>query len=536
MPGSAPTPHHVPWLRVAYGVVGVTTSLTGALGNALFSVNLPVLQGAMGLDPTQGAWLTAVYVMANACASMLLFKARQQFGLRSFAEIGLGFYVLLMITELYAHSFGTALLVRAGSGFAASALSSLGFLYILQAVPTKHRPKAMVIALGTPSLAIPLARIYSTPLFDVALSGSLFQFQLGLALLGFAGVVLLKLPPSDRVKAFEPLDLLTFVLFASGMALLCAVLALGRIVWWTETSWVGLALCGSIVLLTAAVVIEHNREHPLLNTRWFATGDIVRFALISVLIRFVLSEQTYGMVGLLQNAGLTNEQFRGLYTVILLAMLAGMAVSAFTFKPPKFGPHILAAAGLIAIGSFMDTQSTSLTRPEDLYLSQGLLAFAGILFLAPAMLFGVMRAVAKPSAYIVSFIALFGLSQTLGGLAGSALIGTLQTYQEKAHSHAIVTQINPADPVVARRVALQTAAFSSTLADPTLRAVRGQALLSQQATREAHVLAYNDVFRLIGAIASGIFLWVAYRMVRLRYLTPAQAAAIQRAHPSRGSL
>jgi MFS family permease len=386
IPGSAPTPHHVPWLRIAYGVVGVSTSLTGALGNAIYTVNLPGMQGALGLDPTEGAWLTAVYVMANACASMLLFKVRQQFGLRLFAELGVGFYVCLMLSAVFSQSFASVLLVRAASGFAGSALSSLGFIYILQSMPQPHRTKAMVLALAMPSLAIPLVRLFSPVLLDLSLWHGLYVFQLGLALWCFAGVVLLELPPSDKVKAFEPLDLVSFVLVAGGFALVCAVLALARIVWWTEAAWIGWALCGAVALFTAAFLIEHHRRNPLLNTRWFANGDILRLALVSLLIRFVLSEQSYGAIGLLQNAGLNNEQMDTLSLTMLLAMIGGIVVSAFTFKPPRFAPPLLVASLLIAAGSFLDTRATSQTRADSLYLSQGLLAFATVLFTAPAML------------------------------------------------------------------------------------------------------------------------------------------------------
>ena len=49
------------------------------------------------------------------------------------------------------------------------------------------------------------------------------SFELGMALLSFGCVLMLKLPPGDRVKAFEKIDFLTFSLFAPGVACLCAV-------------------------------------------------------------------------------------------------------------------------------------------------------------------------------------------------------------------------------------------------------------------------------------------------------------------------
>src|SRR5690606_21718300 len=103
-------------------------------------------------------------------------------------------------------------------------------------------------------------------------------------LLCLACVSILRLPPSERIEAFEPLDFLTFFLFAPGIALLCAVLAQGRIQWWT-TPWLGYALAGSIVLVGLAVIVEHNRANPLLNTRWMGSAAIIRFAVVAASMR-----------------------------------------------------------------------------------------------------------------------------------------------------------------------------------------------------------------------------------------------------------
>ena len=46
-----------------------------------------------------------------------------------------------------------------------------------------------------------------------------------------------------------------------------------------------------------------------------------------------LSEQSVGAVGFLQAMGLNNDQMHGLFAVVLLGCLIGIAVSALTVKP-----------------------------------------------------------------------------------------------------------------------------------------------------------------------------------------------------------
>ena len=73
-----------------------------------------------------------------------------------------------------------------------------------------------------------------------------------------ACVIALKLPPSDRKKVFEKKDFITFFLLAPGMALVCAVLSLGRLEWWFEAPWIGWALAAAVILIVAAITFEHN--------------------------------------------------------------------------------------------------------------------------------------------------------------------------------------------------------------------------------------------------------------------------------------
>jgi hypothetical protein len=52
------------------------------------------------------------------------------------------------------------------------------------------------------------------------------------------------------------------------------------------------------------------------------------------------------------------------------------------------------------------------------------------------------------------------------------------------------------------------AALGGTLADPALRSAQGVASLGAAATREANILAYNDVFLLISIVAWATLAWM----------------------------
>jgi MFS family permease len=514
LPGSPASPEHAQIVRLAYGAIAILVGLTGGLGTALISVNTMTLQGSLGFDPTEIAWLPTVYVMTNASVNLLLIKFRQQYGLRPFTIIFLGLYVLLAFAHLFVHGFWSAIAVRAASGMAGASLSSLSLYYMMQALPTKWRLRALVVGIGIPQCATPLARLFSPELLAMSQWRALYLFEFGLALLSLVAVSLLRLPPTERKQAFEPLDFVTFTLFAVAIALLSAVLGQGRLVWWFEAPWIGWSLVVAIPLFAAALVIEHGRANPLLNTRWLGSADIVRFTIVTLMARLVLSEQTYAAVGLLTVLGQNNDQFGTLFAIIFVASIAGVIASAVTLDVNRLTHPVMLAIGLVAVAAYVDSLSTSLTRPPQLYLTQAVIAFAGTFFLGPSLLFGMTRALKEGAGHIISFLALFGMVNAIGGLGGAALLGTYQTISEKAHSAAIVQAIDPTDPIVAARIAAGGGAVGRVVSDPTLRSAEGGALLSQTATREANVLAYDDTFRLVAILAGLTTAYLAFLLIR----------------------
>ncbi len=514
LPGSPGSPLHPRHRQIAYALIGILLGLTVGFGNALISANTYTLQGALGLDPAEIAWLPTVYVMTNVSINLLMIKFRAQFGLRPFAMIFLILYVLITLAHLFVHGFATAIAVRAISGMAGAALSSLCLYYVMQSLPAKWRLKAVVLGIGIPQCATPLARLFSPDLLAMSQWRTLYLFELGLALLSLAAVAALRLPPTTRSKAFEPLDFLTFVLFAGSTALFAAVLGLGRIVWWTNAPWIGWALIVAIPMFAAAIVVEHHRANPLLNTRWLGSADIVRFTIVIVMARIVLSEQTYASVGLLTVLGQNNDQLVPFFLIIFVASVAGVIASAVTLDVERLGHPIMLAIGLVAVAAWFDSYATSLTRAPQMYVTQAIIGFSATFFLGPALLFGMTRALKEGAGHIISFIALFGIINSLGGLGGTALLGSYQVIREKANSAALVQQISPTDPIVTQRIAAGGAAVSRVIVDPTLRNAEGAAILSQTTTREANVLAYDDVFRLIAVLAGGTFGYLLFLLAR----------------------
>ena len=257
-----------------------------------------------------------------------------------------------------------------------------------------------------------------------------------------------------------------------------------------------------IASVTVAAVIELNRENPLVDVRWLASRQIVHLTAALLIFRIVLSEHATGATGFFQVLGLMNEQMTALYWVILLSSLAGGIACGMMMKPGREPWFHVVALALLVCGALFDSRATNLTRPAEMFVSQAMIAFAGALFLPPAMASGLMAAFRKGQNYILSFVIVFLSTQSIGGLLGSAIFGSFVTLREKFHSNVLVEHVTLTDPLIAQRIAQLEGVYGRVLTDKAHLTVQGLSLLGQQATREANMLAYNDMFLLVAIIAA----------------------------------
>ncbi|MEZ0171550.1 MFS transporter [Microvirga sp. TS319] len=497
----------MPAYRAAlYFITSVLLSLTQGLGMNLITANLPQIQGSLGATTNESMWLVAAYLAPNVSLSVILIKVRNQYGLRRFAELGILGFVLVAAMHLFVSDMQSALIVRFFSGIVASPMSSLAFFYMLEPLPqAKKLGLGLSLALTNTTLGAPIARLVAPGLLEIGQWHGLYLLEAGLAMMAFAGVYTLPLTAPPRAKVLHWLDFVSYIFLAIGFGLTAMGLTVGRFYWWFEAPWLGAMFACAIAALTVAVLIELNRESPFLDIRWLTSKQTLHLAGVLLLFRFALSEQTSGAYAFFQALGLQNEQLGTLAWVILAGGMAGGVACAAFLKPGREPLLHMLALCFLTIGAYMDSQATNLTRPEEMYVSQALIAAAGTLFLPPAMAAGMVSALQKGPNYILSFIVVFLATQSLGGALGSAALGTFVTWREKFHSAALVEHITLTNPVVAQRISQLSGAYGRVLTDKSLLNAEGLALLSQQATKEAYVLAYNDVFLVI-SVLSGVAL------------------------------
>lgn len=509
-PGSPFNPSHPLARRLGYAAVALLLALTASFGNSLVSVNYTTISGELGVYVVAGAWLPAIYAAMNACANLMLVKSRIRFGIPALTHVLLLAYALVAAGQVLAPGFSSALLIRAVSGITAAGLATLTTYYLMQSFPASLRQVAVLVGVSLAQLISPLARLVPLDLLVLDHWRGLYLIELSLPLLALAAMLALPLPPTETSKAFRPLDFVVVALLAPAITVMCGALSVGRFLWWTDTPWMGPALAVAVMLIGAALAIEMNREQPLLHLDWMSSRDMMRFAVIALFGRLALSEQSYGAIGLLGLSGLTNDQYHLLFVIVLLAMIAGIVTAAATLAQSRLRWQVFAASLCIALGAWLDSGATNLSRPPQLYLSQALLGFGTTLFIGPGLVFGFSRVIARGPEVLISFLVLFSMTQNIGGLAGAGLLGSFEITRVHAHAQAIEDQISAGDPQVVAALRAGAGGVSGVVADPFLRSAEGVASLGRAIGREANIGAFDDVFQLIAVLGLLIALYVGY--------------------------
>jgi len=96
--------------------------------------------------------------------------------------------------------------------------------------------------------------------------------------------------------------------------------------------------------------------------------------------------------------------------------------------------------------------------------------------------------------------------RNLGGGAGVAIVSTLLTRRTQEHQSTLIAHVNPFDAETAARLSSWTAHFASQGADAFTAQQRAMAMVYQEVTRQAQVLAFADDFWLLFVLFCGTLL------------------------------
>lgn len=470
------------------------------LDTTIANVSIPHIAGDLAVSPNQGIWVITSFAVSAAIALPLTGWLAQRFGeIRLFVGATLGFSLASWLCGL-APDFELLVLARVLQGFAAGPMVPLSQTILLSCYPQEKKGLAlafwamvtMVAPIAGPLLGGWITDNYSWPW--------IFYINVPVGLLAsYATWQLLRERETATRKL--PVDVVGLGLLVIGIGSLQVLLDRGNELDWFGSTFIVTLAVAVVVALSFFVLWELTDPHPIVDLTLFRGRNFTVGALALSLGYMTLFSGAV-MVSLWLQAQMG-------YT----ATWAGMAVAPFgvmaIFLSPIIG-HYLPRLNLRLLVSFAFVifaltsvwQTTYNTDADFAYIAwPRFLQGIGVACFPVPMMIILLSGLQRQQ--VATAIGLANFMRMLGGSLGTSLSVTLWERQASWHQNRLTdnfTVFNSASSIALDRL--------QSLGVYPQQAMQ---LASQAMSRQAVMLATNDVFLVFAGIFLGLLalVWLA---------------------------
>ena len=491
-----PAPPHVnPWI-VAVAVMFAT--FMEILDTTVVNVSLPHIAGSLSASIDESTWALTSYLVANAIVLPLTGWLANYFGRKRLLLISItGFTVASFLCGL-APTLGMLVVFRVIQGLTGGALQPLSQAVLLEAFPPQDRGKAM----GFWGLGIVVAPILG-PVVGGWLTDSYswrWVFYINLPV-GIASVVMTKLfifdPPYVSRKS-ETIDYWGIGLLALGIGGLQIMLDLGQQRDWFSSDFIRVTAAMAVVGLSVFIWRELNTDHPVVDLRVFK----IRTYSVGVFLMTVLGFVLFGSLVLLPIMLQTLLGYPSLQAGIAMAprgMGSFVAMPIVGMLVARVDPRKLLALGLCggALTLYWLGQLDLSAGYWDIFWPQLIQGMSlGLIFVPLTTI--TMDPIPKET--MGNATSLFNLMRNIGGSVGIAIATTLISRRSQQNINVLGANVTPYDPATRGMLDGLKSAMVARGADLATATERAHALMFGLVARQATMLAFVGVFRLLALI------------------------------------
>jgi MFS transporter, DHA2 family, multidrug resistance protein len=489
--------------RWSITVTVMTVTLMQVLDVTVINVALPHMQGSLSAGVDEISWVLTSYLAATA---VILPATGWLAGLlgrkRLFLFCTVGFTVASILCGL-APTLNVLLFARVLQGIAGGPLMPLSQAIMWEIFPFRQRGMAMAVwGMG----------IMMAPIFGPTLGGWItdnwswrwtFYINLPIGIVGFFAASAILFDPPYLRKAGK-IDLPGLVLMVIGFLSLQLFLDQGERYEWFDSGFIVVLGLAAAVALVGFLVRELTAEEPILDLgvyrdRNFAASSVimifVMFGFFSSMVLLALFTQkvlgydawTSGLV--LAPGGVGN---------LLSLVLAGRLIN-------RIDQRLILGVGCL-LNAWAAWNMSVLTSGVDYWALAWPRFVQG---LGTGLVFVPLNAVGLATIPRISMgnaTALLNVVRNLGGGAGVAIVSTLLTRRTQEHQSTLIAHVSQFDAETTARLAAWTAHFGAQGADSFTAQRRAMAMVYQEVTRQAQVLAFADDFWLLFVLFCGTLL------------------------------
>jgi DHA2 family multidrug resistance protein len=496
------------------------------LDTSVTNVALPHMQGSLSAGTEEMAWVLTSYIAANAIIIPATGWLTALIGRRRFFLICTVLFTVSSFLSGLAPNLEFLVLARVFQGLGGGPVIPMAQAMMWEIFPLKQRGMAMAVwGVG----------IMMGPIMGPTVGGWIadewswrwiFYINLPIGALGFLmGWVFL----FDSPHARKPgrVDVSGIALMIVGFGSLQLLLDWGETEDWFDSGLIQALAVVAVVALLAFVAREVTAAEPILDLSVFARRN---FALGSV----VIALSVFGFM--------SSMLLLALFTQKLLGYDAWS--SGFVLAPGGVGNMLsLLIAGrlvarmdqrwLVGLGAAINVVALQWMAHLSLEMDYWSLAWPRALQgFGMGFIFVPLQTLALstvPLDRLTNATAAFNVVRNIGGSIGIAIVTTLLARRGQYHQATLTQRTDPANPLLADRLAGWTEHFASQGADAFTASRRAVATLYREVIEQAHLMAYVDDMRLLSMLF-GVILLIVPLMRRVRIEETERA----RARPGEG--
>ncbi len=488
------------WRRIIITITVITCSLLELIDTSIVNVATTQLMGNLGCTLSEISWVVAAYSIANVIIVPMSTWLSIKLGRKNYFGGSVILFTLASAMCGMSDNIWELVGFRFLQGIGGGALLATSQTILTEIYSPEERGKASAMyGLGVimgptlgPTLGGYLIEHYSWPMiFFVNIPVGIIAAFLTFTFIRDVSYVT---PEMRKTKV----DWIGIILLIVGVGALQLVLEKGDEENWFEAGYIIVSTVVAVLGLVGFVLWEFNTDHPVVDLRVLAKGNVAIGTVLSFILGFGLFSSVFIYPVFVQRfLGFTALQTG-------LSLLPGALVSGFMMpvvgillskgaKPKYLLPF---AFGIFAIFTFIMSSIITPQTGEDSFFWPLIVRGIGLGFLFVPLT--TMSLGGLKGKDIGSAAGLTAMIRQLGGSFGVAICSTFITHMTYVHRADLVARTTLYDGATTQRLQVMTQAMMAKVGDMVKATNMAYATLEYTVTQQATVLTYIDTFQYLG--------------------------------------
>ena len=512
------------WVIAGTVVLG---SFVVVMDISIVNVAMPQMLGTFGVSLDAITWVAVAYSIAEMIMTTMASWCSTLMGRKRFYLLSFAFFTGASVLCGLARSLEMMILARALQGMGGGGLIPVTQAVMLETFPEEERGMAMAIYSMGVVVAPTVGPVLGGWLTDTYGWPWIFYINVPIGILGIllAGMVLHD-PPHVR-RTLARIDVGGIVLLAVGLTALQLFLERGERENWFDSSFIVATALIALVALATLVCWELWVTEPVVNLRVlrnlpFAAGTC---------LGFIFGITLFGSIFILP---LFLQRLRGYSVLDSGLMQLPRFLIMFVFTPIAgrlynwVDSRLLIGGGVaLMVVGYLQLAQLTLEAGFTHLLPGMLLTGAGMSFMFGTMSAAIMRTIPLP--LLTAASSLSTLFRRIGGNVGYAFVASQIAHRAAFHRARLLDHVTPYDTATTQAFDGLAGRLASSGLPPGVAEDSALKLINGTVNRHATIMAYNDVFWMMGMlfVVSLPFL-VLLSGRRSRPTTVARQPALQR--------